>query len=226
MRMHVEAEFTHDASGRLVRVNEPNGGDAPRFFLGHTTDGIVRRYRHDVPDDIRHELEAASAPNRLGDATADAPLDAVPYATILAKLAPLAHTSVGLAYRCPVGLSPAPDTHVLSTADDAALLEPLLAAWIPDIRNSPPLVVRVLDGRAVSVCGSVRITPQAHEAGVETPAACRGHGYAAAAVATWAEAVRERGSEPLYSTSWQNAASRALARKLGLIPIGRDLHIT
>jgi hypothetical protein len=33
-------------------------------------------------------------------------------------------------------------------------------------------------------------------------------------------------SIPLYSTSWQNQASLALARKLGLIQYGADLHIT
>ena len=45
-------------------------------------------------------------------------------------------------------------------------------------------------------------------------------------VAGWARAVREAGVEPLYSTSWQNAASRAVARKLALVPFGSDVHIT
>jgi predicted GNAT family acetyltransferase len=72
----------------------------------------------------------------------------------------------------------------------------------------------------------VRITPLAHEAGVETVPLFRGRGYARAVVAAWSAAVRALGAEPLYSTTWQNMASRAVARALGLVAVGRDLHIT
>jgi hypothetical protein len=41
MRLHVEALFIHDAEGQLVRVNDPDGAPAPRFFLGRTVDGAV-----------------------------------------------------------------------------------------------------------------------------------------------------------------------------------------
>jgi len=37
--MQVEALFTHDADGRIVAVNEPAGGPAPRFFFGRTRGG-------------------------------------------------------------------------------------------------------------------------------------------------------------------------------------------
>jgi len=66
----------------------------------------------------------------------------------------------------------------------------------------------------------------AHEAGVETAPPYRGRGHAAQVVAAWARAVLELGRVPLYSTSWQNEASRAVARKLSLIRFGDDLHIT
>jgi len=91
---------------------------------------------------------------------------------------------------------------------------------------SQPLFVVTCDGHAVSVCASVRQTSDAYEAGVETAVAHRGHGFAAPAVAAWAAAVRAMDRVPLYSTSWKNTASQAVARKLGLIQFGNDLHIT
>jgi len=33
-------------------------------------------------------------------------------------------------------------------------------------------------------------------------------------------------NEPVYSTSWENAASQAVARKLGLTMYAADFHIT
>jgi hypothetical protein len=45
-------------------------------------------------------------------------------------------------------------------------------------------------------------------------------------VPEWAETVRTLGCIPLYSTSWQNVASRALARALGLIQYGSVVHVT
>jgi predicted GNAT family acetyltransferase len=76
------------------------------------------------------------------------------------------------------------------------------------------------------VCASVRVTVDAHEAGVETHPDFRGRGQGARAVAAWATLVRESGAVPLYSTSWSNEASRRLASRLGLVQFGSDLHIT
>jgi hypothetical protein len=45
-------------------------------------------------------------------------------------------------------------------------------------------------------------------------------------VAAWAKAVYDMARVPLYSTSWDNEPSRALAKRLGLIQYGVDLHFT
>jgi GNAT superfamily N-acetyltransferase len=230
MTLHVEALYTHDTAGRIVRVNEHDGAVAPRFFLGQTHDGLVRRYRDDVDDATQRALEAASGPDALAGSAVDAEANAAAhlarYAAILARSGPVRHTEAGPAFAFPRDL-PAPDSSaVLVTDANVGLLSLLLSAWVPDVRRSPPLFARVVDGQAVAVCASVRITPDAHEAGVETAAAFRGRGYATQVVAAWARAVRASGVEPLYSTAWQNAASRAVARKLGLVQFGSDLHVT
>lgn len=233
MELHVEALYTHDAAGRIVRVREHDGAPAPRFYVGRAADGsLARRYRHDVGDAVRRELEAASADAVLPDAAAEpaaAAAELARYAAILARVAPVETTEAGPVFHFPDAL-PAPYTPpdeavVRVTAANVDVLRPLLGAWVPDVERSPPLVAVVVGGRAVAVCASVRITPRAHEAGVETAPAHRGRGYAPRAAAAWARLVRALGAEPLYSTSWRNAASRAVARRLELEAVGRDLHL-
>ncbi len=227
MRMHIEALFTHDTHGDLVRVNEPNGAVAPRFFLGRTHDGAMWRFRHDVTLDTRAELQVVIRDTERRGAGVEGPIDPAAYERVLARTAPVQRTELGPAFSFATRF---PDdtatnaTHV--TEANAQILRPQLAAWLPDVQLSQPLFAVICDGHAVCVCGSVRQTNEGYEAGVETAAAYRGRGYAAHAVAAWASAIRELGRVPLYSTSWQNAPSRAVARKLALIQFGSDLHIT
>jgi predicted GNAT family acetyltransferase len=88
-----------------------------------------------------------------------------------------------------------------------------------------PCLAIVDHGRLASLCYSARNTPVAAEAGVDTLEEFRGRGYAPAVVAAWARAVRREGRVPLYSTSWDNLASRSVARKLGLVMYGADFSI-
>ena len=225
MRLHVEALFTHDSDGDLVGVNAPGGLPAPRFFLGRTVDGAVCRFRHDIDPDLRAELEAVVAGNGVEERVLDAPLDPSPYAAILARRAPVERTWLGPAF-CFPDILPAASGTTLATEANARILHSFLAEWVPDVVVCHPMFALMIDGQAVSVCGSVRKTSAAHEAGVETAVGFRGQGHASHAVAAWAKAVRAMDRVPLYSTSWQNEASRALAGKLALVPFGNDLHIT
>ena len=223
MQRHIDALYSRDSHGDLVRVNEPDGVPAPRFSFGTTVEGAVWRFRHDVDRTTRRQLEAAL--EHLERYAEAAPIDAAPYQAILARVAPVQRTWGGPAFSFPEALPSNPGT-VLVTEANEALLRLHLAAWIPDVRTGQPLVAMVVDGHAVAVCGSVRQTSSAHEAGVETIPAHRRRGYATQVVAEWARAVRALGVEPLYSTSWENAESRATARTLGLLCFGSDVHIT
>lgn len=221
--LHLRALFVHDERGRIVTRNALDGGPASRFFLGRTADGNRWRFRHDVPEDLAARLEALSAEEPVVADLRDPPRHEARYRDLLSSHEPVGEVWAGPAYRFPSDLPPPNAKPVRLTAANASLLRGGdLEPWLEDIGHSEPLVALVRDDRAVSICGSVRVTPEAHEAGVETSAAARGHGFAVAVVAAWARAVRDSGAEPLYSTSWENTASQGVARKLGLTPYASD----
>jgi hypothetical protein len=221
MRFHVDALYTHDANGRMLSSNEPNGARAPRFFLGTTPDGCLWRFRDDLEPEAIHALESLAE----REVATTAPLDARPYESILARFAPIRSTWTGPAFAFPPELPDPSGAVVQITEENSLLLRPHLEPWLPDVTTGQPLFAYIVGGRAVSVCCSVRKTPAANEAGVETVPDVRGRGYAPQVVIGWARAVRESGRFPLYSTSWKNTASQGVAAKLGLERFGSDLNI-
>src|SRR5262249_25120355 len=59
MRLHVESLYTHDARGRLLRINELDGrAIAPGVYFGRTAAGHLLRVRADVADDVAAELRS------------------------------------------------------------------------------------------------------------------------------------------------------------------------
>ncbi|HEX8946355.1 MAG TPA: GNAT family N-acetyltransferase [Gemmatimonadaceae bacterium] len=224
MQLHVEALFTHDAAGDIVRVNEPGGARAPRFFLGLTVDGAVLRFRDDVDHDTRRELRAASERD-VGTLPIESLRDPSRFEIILARGAPIEKTWTGPAFCFPQHLPSSVESTPITDAN-ATLLRAHFEGWVADVQSCQPMFAAVVDGHALALGCSVRRTSEAHEAGVETAPAYRGRGYASQTVAAWAGAVREMNRVPLYSTSWDNDRSQAVARKLGLILFGADMHIT
>jgi predicted GNAT family acetyltransferase len=81
------------------------------------------------------------------------------------------------------------------------------------------------DGAPVSLCLCARRSPDAAEAGLDTAPDYRGRGHAIRVASAWAVAVRASGRTPLYSTSWENAASLGVAGKLGLAIYATDWSI-
>ncbi|MEZ4571786.1 MAG: GNAT family N-acetyltransferase [Thermomicrobiales bacterium] len=215
----------HDEHGRLLAVNDADRSPAPRFYLGRTTEGNFWRFRHDLP---------AGLIVRLEEILVDEPVEENPErqaATIrrifvaLLRHAPVEWMWEGPAWRFPerivIPAGPQPERLTNKTEIDDGRF-----SWLADELDliQPVFVIRDA-GRIVSVCHSSRYLSRAAQAGVETLEDYRGRGFAPAVVASWAQAVRDEGREPLYSIYWENQASRAVAAKLGLILIGSDMHM-
>jgi hypothetical protein len=225
MRIGLETLFLIDRGRRLVAVNDPSHSEAPRFFLGSTGDGCVWAVRHDVDADLTRELEMLAASEPPIPEVGPHPVASKPYVDALLTRGPIRKIWSGPAFRFPDRLPEAPDT-VPVTPQNVDVLRPHLVDWIQDVAAGVPTAAALSEGHAASVCCSVRIGARAHEAGVETHVDFRRRGLGTRAVLTWARLVRAGGLIPLYSTSWDNDASRQLARRLGLTQYGSLLHIT
>jgi len=219
--------FTHDARGRIVANNEPDGDPAPRFIFGRTREGNSCRVRHDVPEPIAQELEALATAEPVSDDLEAPPvhLDAMLTALRLDHEPAIGH--YGPDYRFP-GEIPAPDGVTPITRGNLNLLRRMVGrmdALDRDFDHVEPWMAMVVEGAAVATCYSCRRSNRAAEARVDTLDDYRGRGYASAVVAAWARAVRETGRIPFYSTSWDNTASQAVARKLGLVQYGVSISL-
>jgi len=227
MDLHITTLFHIDPNGRLRSVNELDAPPAPRLFLGRTPVGNRWRFRHDLPIALVQHLEQLCQEE---PASADHTRLPQNYQTITAALrahAPIQAEYCGPAYWVP-DAGAVPDNVVLITQTNGQLLRAGFP-WLVSLaqqRDSGPIAAAVAQGMAVAVCFCSRLPGRATEAGVETLDAFRGKGYATAAVAGWVAAVRQRGIMPLYSTTWTNHASQAIARKLGMVRYGEDWSIS
>jgi hypothetical protein len=225
MAMHIQALFTHDAHSRLLRVNEPDGGGvAPRMFFGRTRAGNLWRFRADLPDDLVEELVALCADEPVDADLHRSPRHVQAYVRLLETHAPVRELEMGPAYHFTEYLEPSTQPLAI-TPTNAEMLRGGFVDLVAELPAWQPFFAIIVQSRAVSVCRSVRITPTAHEAGVETLPDFRGKGYAKDVVAGWAGCVQSMGALPLYSTSWENTASQAVAKKLHLVAFGADFHI-
>lgn len=219
----VETLFRLTDANRLLSVNEPERPHAPQFFLGRTLQGNLYRFGHELPLEIVERLESLASSEPVVDDLRASPRHLDAYLEILQSHKAVREVWSGPAYR----LSEAPvwPTGVVRITDANSHL--LADEWLEEQLAEKQLCVAVVEeGQALSVCHSSRTSLRAAEAGLETLPAYRGRGYALAAVQGWAAAVYAQGRIPLYSTSWANAASQRVARKLGLTMYASDFHIT
>jgi hypothetical protein len=214
----LETLFVRDGEGRILSTREPGAKPGPLFSLVRGPTSCSWAVRADVADDIARELERlASQEAPTADLRAE-PVHADRYLSLLRERhAPATLTrSGGPAFAFPPVVS-APAGIVL--VEDEELLQRHIRGWVSGeiAAGRAPLMAVIDDGFPVSICFCARSSEVAAEAGLETAEAFRGRGLGPGVTAAWALAIRRSGRTPLYSTSWTNHASLAVARKLGLI---------
>ena len=124
--------------------------------------------------------------------------------------------SAGPAFEFPEAMTQPADIVVV---ENEQLLHQNFRGWVAGeiATGRAPVMAVFKDEFPVSICFCARSSDIATEAGVETAEAFRGRGFAPRVTAAWALAIRASGRIPLYSTSWTNSASLAVARTLGLM---------
>jgi len=230
MELQVRTLYELDPFGRIIRRNTgaepPVPEPATRFFLGRTHAGNVILLHQDLPERVANELRTLAAAEPLAYDFESPPRQLYPLLHALRRHSSAKKIHRGPAFTFPEEL-PAPAGHVAELMpEDLHRLHPELAEWAVDFRDCQPAFAAFEDGVAVAICACARSGRGGAEAGVETVEAYRGRGHAPAATLAWAHAIRDSGRSPFYSTSWDNAASRAVARKLNLVLFGEDIHVT
>lgn len=220
LQFHLETAVVFAGEHRITETREPNPRLPGRFVLARGATSIAWAVRTDVKPEIASELDelAASEPVHSGDWEVP-PVHAARYEELLAM--DFAEVGGGPLFEFPEQLHAPTDITIVEVRSERELATNF-HGWVPgEISNGcAPVMAIVEDGAPVSICFSARRSRTGAVAGVDTGERYRGRGYAARVTAAWALAIRARKMTPLYNTSWSNEASRAVAKKLGLVTVG------
>ncbi len=213
--IHLRTGYVLDERGRIKSTREPEPTLGPLFTLIRNASRCAWAVREDVPEEVAAELQRLAREEPPIQDPHAAPLHADRYMSLIGG-----QIGSGPAFIFPDEI---PCLGDVTSVDSLQLLERSFRGWTAaEIPERSPILAVVDGGYPVSVCFSARISEIAAEAGVETAAAYRGRGLGPRVTAAWALAIRARGRIPLYSTSWSNGASLAVARKLGLVQYASD----
>ena len=208
--LHLQTLFPLDAAGRIRGTREPEPGPGPLFSLIRGEASCTWSVRADVPRDVADELDRLARQEPPVSDFRQAPVHAKRYASLVKG-----RVDSGPAFTFPEEIARPCGTVLI---EDFESLDHHFSGWTRgEIPYRTPIVALVEEGYPTSVCFCARRSDIAAEAGLETAVGFRGRGLGPRVAAAWALEVRASGRVPLYSTSWSNGASLAVARKLGLV---------
>lgn len=220
MRLRLAVDYTFDQRGRMLKTNEPLDiarADPPDLVVGFAGGERVILASAAISDELIDRLDTLPADRISGDRAASY------LGEVERVLAPYGSWTRGggPVYRFPD--TPTPSEHAVEITEANREILRKHFQWLDDEFGGWGTAFAVVrDGAAVSLCFSSRLDDNSAEAGLETVAEYRGQGFAAFVTRSWAAAVHASGRIPFYSTSFDNTASQAVARKMGLLWIGED----
>ena len=217
MEMHINVLFKHNEVGKITHINEPPYEIAPQFYIGSTKNGNVKRFLDGLKSEELIELEKVLDTN-----------DSIPLVNILQILSKDHHIDslwIGPAYVFPTVNNVSSKAIKITEANKQCLL-PNFPYTYEELDLKEPCYAVIENDLAVSICCSARLSAEAAEASVHTLENFRGKEYGLIVSNAWAADVQSQGRTALYSTSWDNYASQAVARKLNLVQYGTDIHFS
>lgn len=211
--------FALNGEGRIISTREPDPRPGPVLSLIRSATSCAWAVRADVPEELACELDRLLREEPPCLDLRDAPKHTDQYLSLVGG-----RIDSGPAFTFPDVMA---ESAGVTLVDDLRLLEHNFRGWTADeIPGWSPVLTVVENGHAVSICFCARLSDVAAEAGLETVTAFRGRGLAGRVTAAWALAIRMSGRIPIYSTSWRNGASLAVARKLGLVARASDWSLS
>lgn len=218
-RLQLETLFVYDKNGRIISTREPNPRPGPRFSLIRGNTECAWATRADVSNALAAQVDRlAREEPTLKDFRCE-PLHATRYASLLGG-----RLDSGPAFTFPDTIA---SLEGITVIDGLAALSRHFQGWTAnEIPGCSPIFAISENGHAISVCFSARQSSVAAEAGVETARPFRGRGLAPQVTAAWASSIQASNRLPLYSTSWSNEPSLAVARKLGLQACASDWSLS
>lgn len=207
---HLETLFVLDGHGRIVSTREPDPSRGPEFVLIRRAKSCAWALGSGVGDDQATEVARLALDERPTSDFRQPPKHIEKYMEILGG-----EFEAGPAFEFPEEM---PFFQEAALIEDVERLGASFNGWTAEeLPERSPIMAILEDGVPISICFCARTSGRFAEAGVETAPEFRGRGFAGSATAAWARAIRASGRAPIYSTSWSNAPSLAVARKLGLV---------
>jgi GNAT superfamily N-acetyltransferase len=174
-----------NSKGDLVPVP---GKASALFSISRYQAGYIKFFRHDLPVDIRHQINVLDPDTALNDHKV--------VCQILDGHIPCDGVFAGIG--CYFDHLPSPDQY-------------------PDAVYQDGCYVILVDGEPVSWAWTANESEGAAELAVETKPEYRNRGYARQVVAAWANYVIGKGKVAFYSYEIINLASEALAKSLDVV---------